>query len=65
MDFGNHLQEGECVTESMSDGLDEKDIGNLLIHYQTHFSMVVTSLKNRRVKVEGNMVVIVDVCKWT
>lgn len=47
MDFSNHLQGGESVAEK-SDGLDGEDIGNLLMHYQTHFSMVVTSKKKKK-----------------
>lgn len=41
MDFSNHLQGGECVTENTSDGLDGWDLGNLLTLYLTHFSTVV------------------------
>lgn len=37
MDFSNHLQAGECVTESKNDGLDGRDMGNLRKHYRTHF----------------------------
>lgn len=60
MDFSNHLQGGECVTESKSDGVDGKDIGNLLMHYQTHFFHGGDKLKN----VEENIVA--DACfkKW-
>lgn len=41
MDFSNHLQGGECVTENTSDGLDGWDSGNLLTRYLTHLSTVV------------------------
>lgn len=32
MDFTNHPQGGECITETKSDELDGIDIGNVIMH---------------------------------
>lgn len=37
MDFTNHLQGEECITETKNDEPDGTDIGNLIMHYTMHF----------------------------